>query len=214
MKKIFFTLFLTVIASTMFCQSTVEAQNGIADIISLKMVIEVIIVLIVTIFISLYFNKQNITKQVESRVSSLVNRNKETIREVIRNEEIDFKVRNMIDFLVIVPTEDRKTAMENLFDSLKFGEKLKVEVRESYITTDKADVFIFDMMHNPSVEFSNVVSSYVSNNDKLLGVVLSDSQLKVVNNNRDKLTAANSEFVLYARILELGRYLYALKLKK
>jgi len=167
-------------------------------------------IVIGAVVVALVFNKRQINKLVESKIATQVNRNKQIVREVIKNEEIDTRVRNELSFMVIVPTEDRRDYMENLFDKLKFGEKLKVEVREKFDQSDCADVFVFDYMHNKSKSFMETIADYVDRN-KSLGVVLSDNHLEIVNENRDKLTAANSEFVLYARIMELGRFLYQIK---
>lgn len=137
--------------------------------------------------------------RITERIANIVDNNKNKILDLIKSQDLDYKIKNSKKLLIISQNMNDSNEIKDLF--LKFGFlRVDCEILSSFQNRNNYDLIIFDFIKTPPLE--PLIKDFLDNTDaKTDFIYYGGSNLSLLNNYRNKANGANSKFTLYSQVM-------------
>lgn len=140
-------------------------------------------------------------KKINAKIAGIVEQKRTDIIELIKSHELDFRLRKNSKLLVLSCNSEQESTLKRVFTQLDFNmDNVKFRTVDEYKSYDGNDLII---INNQDGGFDKkILNEYLMNDTNQIFVALTNENLE----RHDNLNFSNSEFTLYARIMESLKY--------
>lgn len=151
-------------------------------------------------FIGLWIATVSFTnKRIKTKIADIVEGNRNEIISLIKSHEIDTRLRKESKLLILSNDAETESHLKRVFVQLNFDNAVFRTIT-GFQSYNEYDLIVFNN-HNGSFN-KDTITKYLENTTDQIFVALTNENLT----RHERLNFANSEFTLYARVMESLKY--------
>lgn len=142
---------------------------------------------------------KKVEEEVNKKVGNLVEEKRQDFVKLIKDQELETRLKNKNKILVVTKSEKDRTYLENFFEEAKI-KQVSYEVSDTYQEPDSnIDLIVFDD-HNNTQAQHDLFREYIDNLSKS-GIMFIFFGGRLENARHENLNFSNSKFTLYNHII-------------